>query len=387
MKILAIDTSCDETSVAICEDGRLLSNIYFSQIDLHKKWGGVVPIIARRNHEERIDQVIEKALKLAQQKIENIDYFAVTYGPGLAVALEVGIRKVKELAKTNGKKLIAVNHMAGHTYANFALNKNGQSYGIPNKQIQNIFPLITLLISGGHTELVYMKSHLNFEIIGKTLDDSVGEAFDKIARMLSWGYPGGPIIEEFAKLGDEKRFDLPVSMVQSGDLNFSYSGLKTAVMRLIAKIGHEGMSNFDKAQSNHTDVDDLPQKDDMRNDKYLPTLSHKPTFVLSKVDSIDLAASFQRVACEQLLIKVRDALRIYPVQTVILGGGVVNNLYIRKKLRALLREEGVDLFYPRNKKLLTDNAGMIASAAYYMALNNQFADIEALDRSPNLKLS
>ena len=383
MKILAIDTSCDDTSVAVSDDDRLLSNVVSSQIEFHKKWGGVVPILAKRAHQEKIDLVIQEAMKRSQTDWSDIDYIAVTHGPGLAPALEVGVAKAKELALTHGKKIIAVNHMVGHIYANFARSRNGKSYSGLLEEVDSskIFPLLTLLISGGHTEIILMKNHLQFEKVGKTLDDAVGEAFDKVARILNWGYPGGPIIEEFAKQGDPYRFDLPVPMKHSKDTNFSYSGLKTAVMRIVKENGKIQYLDEDKLKRL-----EMEREESKKRGEYQPSLSKKPTYKLDKQDALDIAASFQRVAAEELAIKLNKAVKKYPVQHVILGGGVVNNLLIRKEIRNALAKKGVKMYYPQNKNLLTDNAGMIAVAAYYLAKTGEFVDLENLDRNPGLSL-
>lgn len=243
MNILAIDTSCDETSVAITDGRRVLSNVIYSQVLLHKKWGGVVPSIAKRAHEERIDWVVKVALNKYQRgktsavkqkqnqeqtvevKIEmaNIDAIAVTQGPGLAVALEVGIKKAKELAQKYNKKLISVNHLEGHIYSAFVQN----SAGNPIKDFR--FPYLALIVSGGHTEFVIFKNHLEYKIIGSTLDDAAGEALDKAAKLLGLGYPGGPVLERLAKqAGNIDSHNFPRPMLKSKDLNFSFSGLKTS---------------------------------------------------------------------------------------------------------------------------------------------------------------
>lgn len=379
MKILAIDTSCDETAAAVSDGNILLSNTLSSSMEFQNEWGGVVPIIARKNHINRIDGVVKRALKLANIQKKQVDLIAVTYGPGLAIALEVGIKKAKELASELNIPILGVNHMAGHIYANFGRKKSGVTFSGLNEN--DIFPLITLLISGGHTELVFMKSHCDFEIIGRTLDDSVGEAFDKIARMLRWGYPGGPIVERFAKEGDENSFKFPVAMAQSGDLNFSFSGLKTAVFREIQTRG-----SIIQLKNNMSDDEITKHNEKYADEPYAPSISKKPIFELSKKDSINIAASFQKAAADQLILKALAAIKKYKVKNFLLGGGVVNNLYIKKKLRKVLKKEGVELFYPKNKKLLTDNAGMISIAAYYKTLKGGYSDISKLDRKPNLDL-
>lgn len=386
MKILAIDTSCDETSVAVSHNDSLKANIISSQIEFHTKWGGVVPLIAQRNHQEKIDIVIKKALQVAKVNIEDIDIFAVTYGPGLAVALEVGIKKIKQLAKKHRKPVVAVDHMAGHLYANFARNRNS----VPLNPIlftkdqslvrKDIFPFLGLLISGGHTEIILIEDHLKFSKIGETLDDSIGEAFDKVANMLGLGYPGGPIIEELATQGDEHRFDLPIAMKNSNDLNFSYSGLKTAVLRVIKELGTEA-PRYDPQEK-----EGIPEPSLCIPNLYQPTLSKKPIYKLNKQDILDVAASFQCVAYKQLKNKLLKAIARYKTEFVVIGGGVVANLYIRRKLRKTLGREGVRLIHPQNKKLVSDNAGMIAVSAYYQALDAQFVDIEELDRKPRLSL-
>ena len=377
--ILAIDTSCDETAAAISRDDVLFSNTLSSSMEFQNEWGGVVPIIAKRNHINRIDGVIKRALRLASIDYSELDAVAVTYGPGLAIALEVGIAKAREISIEYNIPIIGVNHMAGHIYANFARRATKQTFS--GLDVKSAFPLIALLISGGHTELVYMKDHLKYEIIGHTLDDSVGEAFDKIARMLALGYPGGPIIERLAKLGNENAFTFPVSMAKSGDLNLSYSGLKTAVMRVIQEIGNPEVIHDETEKSKYE-----AKAAQYRNEPYAPSLSKKPVYRLSKQDSVNIAASFQKAAAAQLVIKSIEAVKKYPVNTFLLGGGVVNNIYIRKYLRKELSRQGVRLYYPRNNKLLSDNAGMIAISGYYQYKNSQFADLARLDRNPNLIL-
>lgn len=351
MLILAIDTSCDETSAAISKDDSILANVISSQIDLHQKWGGVVPSIAKRAHEENLDPVIGEALKRARLKIEQIDLFAVTVGPGLAIALGVGIRKIKELADKYKKPIIAVNHMAGHILANFAKNSNSFYYSqlslfSPLPQ----FPFLALLVSGGHTELVLVKNFGYYEKIGQTLDDAIGEAYDKVAKMLNLGYPGGPIIEELAKQGDREKYDLPVPMTKNPGLDFSYSGLKTSVLYLIKKITQDRQS-------------------------------------LTKKEIIDLAASFERVATDHLVQRVNRALKKYKVKGLLLGGGVVCNRYIRSKLRSVARQYQTPMIWPGQKNLCTDNAAMIAVAAFYQAKQGNFIkDLGGIDRQPILSL-
>ncbi|KKQ90362.1 MAG: putative tRNA threonylcarbamoyladenosine biosynthesis protein Gcp [Berkelbacteria bacterium GW2011_GWA2_38_9] len=359
MYILAIDTSCDDTSVAISKDDCILSNIVSSQIDLHKKWGGVVPSIARRAHEENIDRCITEALKRARVKIEQIDIFAVTQGPGLAIALEIGIRKVKELATKYKKPIIAVNHMEGHIMANFAKNSNSSPYSrFSPLSLLTPFPLLALLISGGHTELVLMQKPGHYQILGQTLDDAIGEAYDKVAKMLNLGYPGGPIIEELAKTGNREKYLLPIPMEKNPGLDFSYSGLKTSVLYLLKKINNDYL-NRGRAKNNH----------------------------LTKTQIIDIAASFEKAATEHLCQRLKRVLKIYQVNGILLGGGVCCNQYIRSRLRTVARKFNVPLFWPRTKKLCNDNAAMIAVAAYHRSKNDQLIkDLDDLDRNPIMSL-
>jgi N6-L-threonylcarbamoyladenine synthase len=351
MKILAIDTSCDETSVAVVENDRVLANKISSQIELHKKWGGVVPGIAKRMHEENIDPVIKDALKQVKLSVTAMDALAVTYGPGLAIALGVGIEKAKQLAQEYGKPLIAVNHMEGHIYSALAHN----SKGTPSIEYQ--FPLLALLISGGHTEIVLMKDHGQYEIVGRTLDDAVGEAYDKVSRMLELGYPGGPIIEELAKAGNPKRFPLPVPMSKTPSADFSYSGLKTATLYLVNR-------------------EIKPLQGQVSAHEYRQMIC-------------DVAASFQVAAVDSLIMKIEFALKKlqleYEIKDLIVAGGVSANLYLRTKLRGRFNHR-LRLHFPTNKKLYGDNAGMIGVAAYFNALRGQYVDLSALDRSPNLSL-
>ncbi len=315
---------------------------------MHKKWGGVVPDIAKRLHQENIDLVVKEALQKAKTKVEDIDVFAVTYGPGLAIALGVGIDKIKELATKYKKPVVAVNHMEGHIYSALARNKNG------NPKIKYSFPLLALLVSGGHSEIVLMKNHGEYEILGKTLDDAVGEAYDKVARMLELGYPGGPMLEQLAKDGDEMRFPLPVPMSKSKTLDMSFSGLKTAVLYLTRKVLVPEMNKKEKKQIFH-----------------------------------DIAASFQKSAIDALLLKTELALKSivgkHKVKDLILAGGVSANMALRKRFRKNF-SKNYRIHFPTNKKLYGDNAGMIAVAAYHNAVRKNFTSPEEIERSPNLSL-
>lgn len=354
--ILSIDTSCDDTSAAITENDRVISNVISSQVALHKKWGGVVPILAKRAHEERIEAVVKEALSRASKYqvlgikyqadtlLQRVDALAVTVGPGLAPALEVGIRYVKNLAEKYRKPVIAVNHMEGHLLSAFAKNSKATA-----RVATTNFPLLGLLISGGHTQLVLMHDFGKYELLGETLDDAVGEAFDKVSKMLDLGYPGGPIIERLAKDGDEKAFKLPIPMRKRSDenYNFSYSGIKTAMMYLIKELKKE--NRFDKE-----------------------TIQN-------------LAASFQRVVTISLIDKLELAIKNTKPKGILLGGGVISNLYIRNHIRTAMKKHKLPVYIPYSKKLFTDNAAMIGVAAYYQLQRNDFVkDISSLDRKPNL---
>lgn len=339
MFILAIDTSCDDTSAAVAKDTEILSNIISSQVEFHKEWGGVVPNLARRAHEEKIDTVVQKAVKHAGVSLEDIDVFAVTKGPGLAIALEVGIKKAQQLAERYDKPVVAVNHMEGHIYSNFVEPGNTEKI---------IFPLLALLVSGSHTELVLMKNHGEYEILGETLDDAAGEAFDKVARMLGLGYPGGAALAKMAEKGDPNSYKLPVPLTQRKDLDFSFSGLKTALLRLVKEVTKDGAA------------------------------------ALTRQHIENIAASFQRVAVQHLLQRTKRAVEQTGVKTLLIGGGVSANVLLRKELRKMLKPFGVQFFYPRDKKLCMDNAAMIAEVAFYKAQRKEF--VKKIDRDPVLRL-
>ena len=305
MRILAIDTSCDETSVAITEGRRVISNIIYSQVVIHKQWGGVVPSLAKRAHLEKIDFVISEALKKAKIKIEDIDYIAVTQGPGLAPALEVGINKAKELATTYKKKLISVNHMEGHLYSPFVQNSKG------NPKRDFIFPMLGFLVSGAHTEIILWKNHLEYEVLGETLDDAAGEALDKAARLLlGIGCPGGGAIERLSEeVNNEDRYKFPRPMIKINSLDYSFSGLKTSFLYKV-----QSMTEVEK----------------VKNLKYL-------------------ISSFQEAVFDSLLIKLKKAIVQAGCSRISCGGGVIANKYLRKKLRALVKQYKGEVFFPPYK--------------------------------------
>ncbi|MBU0618800.1 tRNA (adenosine(37)-N6)-threonylcarbamoyltransferase complex transferase subunit TsaD [Patescibacteria group bacterium] len=346
--ILAIDTSCDETSVAITRDDRVLANIVASQVVWHQEYGGVVPNIAKRMHQQLIEPAIKQALQQARIKNrKTIDAFAVTVGPGLAPALEVGITKAKKLALKLKKPLIAVNHMEGHLLASLAKNSRGNGGFKPR------FPILGLLVSGGHTQLVLMKDFGDYRLLGETLDDAAGEAFDKVAKMLDLGYPGGPIISELAKKGQPK-YDLPIPMMRSPGLDFSFSGLKTACLYKIN-----------------------PPAGGLKN-----KIKKNPQFYC------DFAASFEAAASLALTVKLKRAIKQVQPKQIVLGGGVINNLCIRRETRRVARQFGLKVFLPYSNKFLTDNAGMIGVCAWHQAKRGDFVkDIVNLDRLPGLNFT
>ncbi|MFR7544875.1 MAG: tRNA (adenosine(37)-N6)-threonylcarbamoyltransferase complex transferase subunit TsaD [Clostridia bacterium] len=324
--ILGIESSCDETSVSVVKNGReVLSNVINTQISIHELYGGVVPEIASRNHVENISPVMKEALKEANIKMDDIDAVACTYGPGLVGALLVGISYAKALSYAANKPLIGVNHIQGHIAANYITYKDLKP------------PFLTLLISGGNTQLVLVKDYTEFEILGKTKDDAVGEAFDKIARVIGLGYPGGPKMDKLAKEGIPN-IELPKVHVEG--LNFSFSGLKTAIINL-----HHKNPNINKA---------------------------------------DLAASFEKDVAEILLKNTKMAVKETNINKIALAGGVSANSYIRKAFKELEEKEKIQVYYPE-LKLCTDNAAMIASAGYYNYLKNNFSNLD-LNAVPNLKL-
>ena len=330
--ILAIDTSCDETAAAVTQGRRILSNVIASQINIHAKYGGVVPFLAKRAHEAKIEFVVKEALRRFLP-----DAVAVTVGPGLAPALEVGIDYAKKLALNWHKPLIAINHMEGHLLSSLATPNTPGCKNIPPRGG------IALLVSGGHTELILIRRIGSYQLLGETLDDAAGEALDKLAKMLHLGYPGGPIVEIMAKKGNPDSIKLPIPVQYSHGLDFSYSGLKTAAMYQIKSVGS----------------------------------------VLTRKYIYDMCAGFQKAIALSLTTKLKKAINQYQPKAVLLGGGVIANLYIRRQIRAAAKP--LPVFLPYSKKLYTDNAAMIAIAAYYKFLKKDFVkDIAGLDRQPNL---
>jgi N6-L-threonylcarbamoyladenine synthase len=348
--ILAIETSLDDTCAAVTVDDRVISNVVASQTAFHEEWGGTVPHIAKRKHVEWLRPTIKRALGK-----HNIQAIAVTYGPGLAPCLEVGIETAVELAKEWHKPLIAVNHMEGHLLSSFAKNSKGNGGETPK------FPALGFIISGGHTELVLVKDIGEYELLGETLDDAAGEAYDKVARMLKLGYPGGPILSELAKSGNPKTFPFSEPMRMRKDLNFSFSGIKTAAMYKLKDILF-------------IPGDPIPGSKQPRSRESL-----------SREESADFAASFQAAVLKMLMRRLERATELYRPKSVLLGGGVVSNVAIRNEARRVARKFGLKVHIPYSHKLFTDNAGMIGVAAWYMAQRNEFVeDLDTLDRKPNL---
>lgn len=333
MYILGIETSCDDTCAAVLKDSQILSNIISSQIDLHKIWGGVVPDIAKRAHQERIMPVIETALKRAKLTMKDIDLIAVTKGPGLAIALGVGVKTAKELAIKHHKKIVAVNHIEGHIMANFLTN----SKGLPLRPF--IFPALTLTVSGGHTKIILINKIGDYQVVGETLDDAAGEALDKSAKLLGLGYPGGPVIERLAQKGDSAFLKLPSPIADKKILDYSFSGLKTSF---------------------YYQIKDWPK---------------------SKINGhlADLAASFQTAVFDTLIRKFALAVEKYHPKSLLLSGGVAANLTLRKRMRILAKKYQLPVYLPFKKELNTDNAAMIALAGYYQSLRGDFANPDAFD--------
>lgn len=329
--ILAIETSCDETAAAVIKNGNeIVSNIVASQIESHKRFGGVVPEVASRHHVEQITVIVEEALQKASVQYSDLDAVAVTEGPGLVGALLIGVNAAKAISFAHQIPLIGVHHIAGHIYANQLV-----------EELQ--FPLMTLVVSGGHTELVYMKESGSFEVIGETRDDAVGEAYDKVARMLNLPYPGGPHIDRLAKEG-HPTINLPRAWLEQGSYDFSFSGLKSAVINTIHNANQKGI----------------------------------------EISSSDLAASFQESVIEVLVEKTKRAVIEYDVKQLLLAGGVAANQGLRAKLTEVFHDLNVQLVIPP-LFLCTDNAAMIGAAAFIQLQKKEFSAYD-LNGNPGLDL-
>lgn len=331
--ILGIESSCDETAAAVVKNGKtVLSNIINSQIDLHKIYGGVVPEIASRKHIENISPVVDEALKQAGVTFSDIDAIAVTYGPGLVGALLVGVSYAKALSFGTGKPLVPVHHIRGHITAN----------SIAHPDVEP--PYVCLVASGGHSHIVQVSSYTDFEVIARTRDDAPGEAFDKIARVLGLGYPGGPLIDKLAKEGNPDSVAFPRVTMAEGSLDFSFSGVKTAVINYLHKAEQRG----------------------------------------DEVNKADVAASFQKAVCEALVTHTVKAAIDKKVKTVAMAGGVASNSALRDMMKTECEKRGISVIYPP-PILCTDNAAMIAAAGYYGYIEGDFAGPD-LNAVANLSL-
>lgn len=331
--ILAIESSCDETAAAVVKNGReVLSNVIFSQIELHKLYGGVVPEIASRKHIEKINQVIEEALLEAKVTLDDIDAIGVTYGPGLVGALLVGVAEAKAIAYAKKLPLIGVHHIEGHISANF----------IENKELEP--PFICLVVSGGHTHLVCVKDYGKYEIIGRTRDDAAGEAFDKVARAIELGYPGGPKIDKLSKEGNPNAIVFPKAHIQDAPYDFSFSGVKSAVLNYINGCKMKG-EEYNRA---------------------------------------DIAASFQKAVTDVLVENAMKAIEEYGLSKFAIAGGVASNSTLRTAMQKACEEKKIEFYHP-SPIFCTDNAAMIGVAAYYEYLNGTRHGWD-LNAVPNLKL-
>lgn len=332
--ILAIESSCDETSAAVVVNGReVLSNIIASQIDTHKKYGGVVPEVASRMHIEAISGVVQEALDEANITLDKIDAIGVTYGPGLVGALLVGLQFAKGLALSIKKPLVGVNHIEGHICANY----------IQHKELKP--PFVSLVVSGGHTFIVHVKNYGDYEVIGQTRDDAAGEAYDKVARALGLGYPGGPKIDKLAKEGNPKAIVFPKANFHEETLDFSFSGVKSAVLNYLNKCK---MQNIE-------------------------------------VNKADVAASFQYAVINVLKENVLLTCKKRNIKTIAIAGGVASNSSLREILINEASKRGIEVLFPA-PILCTDNAAMIGSAAYFKFINGEISDLN-LNAKPNLKLN
>jgi N6-L-threonylcarbamoyladenine synthase len=353
MRVLGIETSCDETAAAVVENGyKLLSSEVSSSIDLHTAYGGVVPEIAARSHLEVITPVIEKALKTAKTDWGSIDAIAVTKGPGLGGSLLIGALTARTLAIAKNKPLYAVNHVEAHVYANFITNTPLPNYKLPPTPPQ--FPLLALIVSGGHSQLVLFKDHFDYRLLGQTTDDAVGEAYDKVAKMLGLPYPGGPSIEKLAPLGNPQAIKLPKAKMQNA-YDFSFSGPKTAVLRASQKI--------------------------VGKDYTLP--STKLAGLLNDSQKADIAASFQFSAIDTLLDALEQGVNEFNPKSVVIAGGVAASSALRNTISKRI---STDITYT-DMNLCTDNGAMIASLGYFMAKCKQpVANPFTLDIVPNLAM-
>lgn len=331
--VLAIETSCDETAAAVVRNGReVLSNIISSQIELHKVYGGVVPEIASRKHIEKINQVIDEALTTAGMSMDEIDAIGVTYGPGLVGALLVGVAEAKAISFATKKPLIGVHHIEGHVSANY----------IENKELEP--PFLCLIVSGGHSHLVLVNDYGQYQIIGRTRDDAAGEAFDKVARAIGLGYPGGPKIDKLSLEGKKEAITFPRANIEDAPYDFSFSGLKSAVLNYINSCEMKGI----------------------------------------EINRADIAASFQEAVIDVLVTKTIKAAKDYNMKRVAIAGGVAANNHLREAMIKACKKNDLAFYYP-SPIFCTDNAAMIGTAAYYEFLKGTRSGYD-LNAVPNLKI-
>ena len=379
--ILAIESSCDETAAAVVRNGReVLSNIISSQIALHTLYGGVVPEIASRKHIEKINPVITEALAKANMTLDEIDAIAVTYGPGLVGSLLVGVAEAKAIAYAAGKPLIGVHHIEGHVSANY----------ISHPELEP--PFLCLVVSGGHTHIVMVEDYGTYRIIGRTHDDAAGEAYDKIARAIGLGYPGGPKVDALSKQGDPEAIAFPRAHIEDCPYDFSFSGLKSAVLNYI---NIEKMKLRDAAKNNAAAADEEESSETGRKAAELtrhgvPTggdaegTESCPDVFSDGTTKADLAASFQAAVVDVLVTRTIAAAKAEGVTTVAIAGGVASNSALRNRMREVGEANGMKVLYPE-PVLCTDNAAMIGAAAYYEYLRGNVADL-TLNAVPGLKL-
>ena len=333
MNILAIESSCDETAAAVVQDGRkVLSNIISSQIEIHKLYGGVVPEIASRKHIEKVIQVVDEALKEASLTMDEIDAVAVTYGPGLVGALLVGVSAAKSIAFAHNKPLIGVHHIEGHISANY----------IENEELEP--PFLCLVVSGGHTNLVIVKDYGEYEVLGKTRDDAAGEAFDKVARAIGLGYPGGPKIQKISEEGNKAAIAFPRAKVADSPFDFSFSGLKSSVLNYINSCEMKG----------------------------------------EEINKADIAASFQEAVVDVLVSHTIEGAKQLGFKKIAMAGGVASNIALREEMKEACERRGFKFYHP-SPILCTDNAAMIGAAAYYDYKKGLISDL-TLNAVPSLKL-
>jgi len=352
--ILGIETSCDETAAAVVKDGRrILSNVVASQIELHRQYGGIFPEVASRQHILTVMPVIRQAMAEAELDWDDLDAIAVTYGPGLPGSLLVGVNTAKGLAYGRGLPLIGINHIEGHIYANWLI--------VDDSPQEISFPLLAMVVSGGHTELILMTDHGQYRRLGHTLDDAAGEAFDKVGRLLGLGFPGGPAIERTAQEGNPLAFKLPRAWLK-GTHNFSFSGLKTAVLRIVQKY-EDKISFADSARNRRVAVSQTPS-------------------VIRQLPVANLAAGFQASVIDVLVEKAKMAAEEYQVKLIMLAGGVAANRLLRQQMA---ERSALPVLYPP-PALCTDNAAMIASAGYFRYQAGHRSDWD-LDVISNLKLA